>query len=69
MSVEDVNVLSSVIAVWGWHIIAWIFLVNAIVLFALKEPIYTSIFGLLFVICEYVALNKKRRIQNANEEE
>ena len=64
---DDLTILSGVIAVWGWHIIAWMFFLKSLGFLLVKE--YHWFFGLIgvFVLCEVVALNKKWGLEKQDE--
>jgi len=68
---QETKVLIKYISVWGWQILALLFLVSSFFMFALPRTLITQSFYvsffLIFVICEYFVLIRKREIYNEIE--
>ena len=64
---EEVSLLSKIISVWGWHLLAWMFFLKSLGFLVTKR--YMWFFGLMGVclICELVALSRKRGLQNESK--
>lgn len=61
-------IITKYISAWAWHLIAVLFLVGAIILFALRKGIYTLILiGVLFV-AEFIAYARKRELEVLDKE-
>lgn len=66
---NELNILSKILAIWGWHLTAWMAFFNGIVLLTLdKTPWAAGLFG-IFTICEIISLKKKWRLEDASTEE
>lgn len=63
---EDVTAISKVIAIWGWHLLGFMFFLKG--LGFLVADMYAWAFGLfgVFALCEIISLNKKWRLQDAS---
>jgi len=59
----EVNLITKYIAVWGWQILAMMFLSFSFVFLALPSNLFSSVFYvaffLIFIICEYMSLKRK----------
>jgi len=68
---EQTKIITDAMSVWGWHILAWVFLIKGIgLLFVLNNNIkimYAFTIGLfcMFLICEYVSLNRRWTLNNS----
>jgi len=64
---DEVSIISEIIAVWGWHIIAWMFFLKSLGFLLIQR--YPWFFGLMgvFLLCEIIALNKKWRVEKQDE--
>lgn len=64
---DDVTILSEIISVWGWHLIAWMFFLKSLGFLLVQE--YIWFFGLMgvFVLCEVVVLNRKGGLEKQDE--
>ena len=60
----EIQLITKYIAVWGYQLIAIIFLVNSLILFSMTRTYINAVFiislFLLFVFCEYLSLKRKR---------
>lgn len=63
---KNTKIITDVQSVWGWHILSYIFFVQAINL--LVQGKYSWAFGLIgiFVMCQLVALVKKWNLEKLN---
>lgn len=63
---EQTKIITDAMAVWGWHLLAFMFFLRAVSF--LIANMYFWGFGLMgvFVICEIVALWKKWGLENEN---
>jgi len=64
---EKLNLLTTYIATWAWQLIAIIFLVTALIIFALprsliSESLYVACF-IIFIICEFVSFKKQKELK------
>ena len=65
---EELKLLTTYISAWAWQIIAMMFLLTALIMFALPRTLKTSAFYvamiLIFIGCQYKSLKRKGEIQN-----
>ena len=63
MITEDVSLISKVISVWGWHILAFMFFLKSIGFLVTQR--YMWFFGLIgvFVICEVISITRKKEVE------
>jgi len=63
---EYLKTLTNYIAVWGWQIMAILFLLFSFLFFALPRTTMTSAFYvacfLVFIGCEFISLKRKREL-------
>ena len=72
MSYDEHRITLKYISTWMWHIIALMFLISDLIVFALPrtlitQSIYVALF-LLFVASEFMALKRKRELEKLNED-
>lgn len=65
---EQTKVITDVISVWGWHLLAWMFFLKSIGFLIVKELQWFFGLIMLFVICEVVSLVKKWRVEKETSE-
>ena len=63
---EDITLLSDIIAIWGWHLLGWVAFLNSFIFLVLNKYQYFGGFVGVFLICEIVALRRKWRLQDEN---
>lgn len=56
---QDNLLLTIYIAAWGWHIVGMMFFIAGFTAFFFKNPVMTTVFIAVFVICEIVAYVRK----------
>lgn len=60
---EEVKIILDYISVWGWQLIATLFLVASLLAVAMPSDIVTMVFFIIFFACflffEFVALKRK----------
>lgn len=65
---DDIKLITNYISAWGWQIIALMFLLTALIMFALPRTLTTSALYvatiLLFIGCEFISIKRKREVQN-----
>jgi len=60
---EETQTVSQVIAVWGWHLLAWMFLLKSLGFLVVNHmPMFFGLVG-CYTICELIALNKKWKLE------
>lgn len=63
---EEVTIITKYISAWAWHLSAIAFLcVSAIVMVIGNVPMAIG-FAIAMGICEYVALKRKKELDNGN---
>ena len=69
---EKENIIIQYIAIWGWHIIAIIFLVSSLILISLSMELMPLIFFFAFLIgfliCEIISYGRKSKLENIEDE-
>lgn len=65
---EQFSTLTKFISAWNWHIIALLFLVASLILFALPSSIKTIVllisFLIVFFVCEIIAYLRREQMYN-----
>ena len=65
---NELSYLTSYISLWGWQILAMLFLCSSFIVIALPRNLFGFIFGiaffLTFVLCEYKSLKRKQEFYN-----
>ena len=68
MEDKTILTLTNYISVWGWQILSLMFLAFSFLFLAIprnnKSVIFCVVFFLLFGICEYVSIKRKREFEN-----
>jgi len=63
---ESEIIITRYISAWGWNIIAILFLCSSFIMVAMSRTIATSVFAtsffVLFAVCEYIALKRKKEV-------
>ena len=70
---EQVNIITTYIATWGWQLQAMAFLIASFIFFALPRTTITQAFYvatfLVFVFCLYKMLSKKTELKQLEKEQ
>ena len=68
MKSDDVLILTKYFAVWGWQLIALLFLCFAFAFLAMPRNGFTQVFYvsffLIFVLTEFICLKRKKEFNN-----
>jgi len=61
-------IITKYVSVWGWQLMAMMFLCSSFIFFALPRTLITQsfyvAFFLIFIICEFKTLERKKEIYN-----
>jgi len=61
---EQTKIITDYVAVWGWHLLAWISFFGSLNFFVNRNWVLVCVGMIIFLICELVALRKKWRLEN-----
>jgi len=65
MITDQTKIITDYIAVWGWHLLAWMFFLKSLGFLVVKEYIWFISLIILFVTCETIAMKRKIKVENA----
>lgn len=67
---DQTILLTTFISVWGWQILAILFLSFSFLSFSMPRTIHTFVFFIaffvMFISCEYVSLKKRKKFYDEN---
>ena len=63
---NDIELLTKYISVWGWHLIGVMFFITSVGFYSVRRPLWFFSLILVFMFCEIMAWRRKGEVLKLN---